>query len=150
MAKGPRRDPAKEKLWRERVERLQSSGLNVREFCRREGLSELSMYSWRREIAKRDAESDRKLPGSKASFRHGVKPRSQGRQKLRRRSESSVGAFLPLQVIDSHALTSEQSRAAIEIVLASNLRVLVRPGFDPYLLRQVVETLSLPVALPSC
>ena len=149
MAKRKRwRDPAKEQLWRERVERFQSSGLTVREFCRRENLPEPSMYGWRREIARRDAETDSTSLDEVASIRRGRKPHSRGKKS--RRSESSVGAFLPLQVVNGQGVVSGQSRAAIEIVLASNLRVLVHPGFDPFVLRQVVETLSTRVSLPPC
>jgi transposase len=48
------RDPEKEAYWREVMERQRSSGLSVREFCRREGLSEPSLHAWRRTIARRD------------------------------------------------------------------------------------------------
>lgn len=44
-----------ESTWRDRVARWKASGLNVRAFCRAEGLSEPSFYSWRRTIAERDA-----------------------------------------------------------------------------------------------
>jgi hypothetical protein len=150
MAKGKRwRNPANEQLWRERVERLQSSGLSVREFCRRENLPEPSMYGWRREIARRDAETDSMSLAEASSVRRGRKTHSHGPKKSRR-SPNSLGAFLPLQVVDGQGVTSGQSRAAIEIVLPANLRVLVHPGFDPFVLRQVVETLSTPVVRPPC
>jgi transposase-like protein len=45
---------AKEAGWRERLKKQAESGLSVRAFCRREGLSEPSFYSWRRELDKRD------------------------------------------------------------------------------------------------
>lgn len=44
-----------EQTWRDRVTRWKASGLSVRDFCRSEGLSEPSFYSWRRTIAQRDA-----------------------------------------------------------------------------------------------
>lgn len=53
--RGPQSHPALEAIWRDRVTRWKASGLNVRAFCRREGLSEPSFYSWRRTIAERDA-----------------------------------------------------------------------------------------------
>ncbi len=46
-----------EAAWRDRVTRWRASGLNVRDFCRREGLSEPSFYSWRRALAERDADA---------------------------------------------------------------------------------------------
>jgi hypothetical protein len=48
------RDPAKEASWRGLVQRFTSSGLSVREFCRREQLTESSFYAWRRTISERD------------------------------------------------------------------------------------------------
>ncbi len=45
------RDPAKERRWRRVVRDWQASGLSVRQFCRRQGLSEPSFYAWRRELA---------------------------------------------------------------------------------------------------
>jgi len=53
--RGPQSSPALEQTWRERVTRFQTSGLSVRDFCRGEGLSEPSFYSWRRTITERDA-----------------------------------------------------------------------------------------------
>ena len=53
--RGPQSNPALEQTWRDRVTRFQTSGLSVRDFCRSEGLSEPSFYSWRRTIAQRDA-----------------------------------------------------------------------------------------------
>jgi transposase-like protein len=48
------RDPAKEALWRKRLKRFTSSGLSVREFCKREGVTESAFYAWRRTIGERD------------------------------------------------------------------------------------------------
>jgi len=123
MAKGPGRSQAKEKLWRERLSRQQSMGISVREFCRREGLSEPSMYGWRREIARRDgerySEANRAVPGQR-----------------------SMGPLLPLRVLGSHDIVAEVD-SRIEILLPGNIRVIVRSGLDTELLRQVIETLSL-------
>ena len=48
------RDPAKEALWRKRLKRFSASGLSVREFCKREGVTESAFYAWRRTIGERD------------------------------------------------------------------------------------------------
>ena len=53
MAK-QQRDPAKEDFWRDAVKRFAGSVLSVREFCKREQLTEPSFYAWRRKLAKRD------------------------------------------------------------------------------------------------
>ena len=50
-----RPDPARERLWRKRLARWKASGLKVREFCAREGLTPTAFAHWRKEIAARDA-----------------------------------------------------------------------------------------------
>lgn len=49
-----KRSAEKESFWRLVLEEYQRSGLAVRAFCQREGLSEPSFYAWRREIRQRD------------------------------------------------------------------------------------------------
>lgn len=51
------RDAEKERRWREVLSRQTSSGLSVREFCKRERLTESQFYAWRRTIGERDGES---------------------------------------------------------------------------------------------
>ena len=40
-------------FWHRTVKRWKSSGLSVRQFCRNEGLSEPTFYSWRKEVTGR-------------------------------------------------------------------------------------------------
>jgi len=47
-------DPAKEAYWRKVLKRFAASGLSVREFCKREQLTESAFYAWRRTIGERD------------------------------------------------------------------------------------------------
>ena len=51
------RDAAKERMWRQLVDRQRKGRLSVREFCRAEALAESAFYFWRRELTKRDAET---------------------------------------------------------------------------------------------
>ena len=53
MAKSGR-DEAKEAYWRKVFKRFSASGLSVREFCKREQLTESAFYVWRRTIGERD------------------------------------------------------------------------------------------------
>ncbi|MCO6045265.1 hypothetical protein NG895_15240 [Aeoliella sp. ICT_H6.2] len=53
MAK-KQRDPAKEGYWRKVLGRFAASGLSVREFCKREQLTESAFYAWRRTIDERE------------------------------------------------------------------------------------------------
>jgi transposase len=57
-----RRDPGKEKFWRDTVRRQADSGLPVREFCRRHRLNEPSFYGWRRTLQERDARQPATTP----------------------------------------------------------------------------------------
>ncbi len=52
-----KRSVEKESFWRLVIEEFATSGLSVRTFCGREGLSEASFYAWRRTLAGRDAEA---------------------------------------------------------------------------------------------
>lgn len=51
------RDAEKERRWRGVLSRQASSGLSVREFCKRDRLTESQFYAWRRTIAERDGEA---------------------------------------------------------------------------------------------
>lgn len=55
---GRRRQRAgsKEQFWRGHLARQPQSGLSIRAYCARDGLSEPSFYAWRAELARRDAE----------------------------------------------------------------------------------------------
>ncbi|HEX4286560.1 MAG TPA: hypothetical protein VHZ28_15815 [Terracidiphilus sp.] len=53
MAKS-QRDATKEAYWRRVFKRFSASGLSVREFCKREQLTESAFYAWRRTIGERD------------------------------------------------------------------------------------------------
>lgn len=153
MARGRRRrDPVKEKLWRERIARQENSGLSVREFCLREGISEPSMYCWRREIARRDGENS---PASDSPFRRNSAAANGSRyspdyHRAASRGPSPVSAFLPVHVIDESPFGENPRGPCLEIVLPTNLRILVHAGFDPALLRQVVETLGVRAGIGPC
>ena len=54
MAKS-QRDLVRERQWRDYVANWKSSGLTVREFCLRQGLTEASFHFWKRELPIRDA-----------------------------------------------------------------------------------------------
>lgn len=50
------RDVAKERQWREVLNRQQSSGLSARAFCKQEAIAETAFHFWRRTIRERDGE----------------------------------------------------------------------------------------------
>jgi hypothetical protein len=62
MAPGRARDERKEKQWRRRIAEWRTSGLSVRAFCARRGLTTPSFYAWRRVLEQRDAERPAFVP----------------------------------------------------------------------------------------
>ncbi len=62
MAKS--RDAAKEQYWRGMIQQFEASGLGVRGFCDREGLSERRFYWWRRTLRQRDRWQARHAQGN--------------------------------------------------------------------------------------
>lgn len=118
---GPGRDADKERFWRGCVARWRSSGLSVREFCRREALSEPSFYSWRRELARREK--------GEPVFRRSAQSR------LQRAPKST--AFVPV-----HVVAPPLTNSAVEIILPRGRRVRLRPGFDRVTLESVLDILE--------
>jgi transposase len=56
MAPGRARDGRKEQQWRRWIAQWRASGLSVRDFCDRRGLTVASFYAWRRVLERRAAE----------------------------------------------------------------------------------------------
>ena len=52
-SEGARRDPARERFWREKVQGQAASGLSVGAYCRRHRLRASAFYYWRRVLAER-------------------------------------------------------------------------------------------------
>jgi transposase-like protein len=68
MAKGPRRDRAKQQFWQKRLADFHASGLSIRGFCRAHGLHESAFYFWRRELARRQRRPAKRAASSKPMF----------------------------------------------------------------------------------
>ena len=56
------RDATKDAFWREAIRRQADSGLSIREFCRRQQISESSFHERRRTFLERDARRPAALP----------------------------------------------------------------------------------------
>ena len=61
MSKEHKTDNEQQQFWQMVIDTWLSSGLSVRQFCRQEGLSEPSFYSWRKKLAKCHKPKDGKL-----------------------------------------------------------------------------------------
>jgi transposase-like protein len=51
--KGPAASSERERFWRKLVAGQSQSGVSIRDWCDRQGVSEPSFYFWRRELARR-------------------------------------------------------------------------------------------------
>jgi hypothetical protein len=56
MPTSKQRDPKREQFWRDTVAAWRSSGVSVREFCDRRGLTRTAFDYWRKELRRRDDE----------------------------------------------------------------------------------------------
>jgi transposase len=55
-------------FWQMVLETFKSSGLSVRQFCKQEGLTEPSFYSWRKRLAANESEQRIKIIPEPSSF----------------------------------------------------------------------------------
>jgi hypothetical protein len=117
--RGPARSRAKERMWRQHVERQRRSKLTIRQFCARARISEPSFYAWRSELGRRDASAGRSLAS---------KP------KALRRTPTSTPRFVPVTI-------GPQIAPHVELACASGLVIRV-PARDTAALQAVLEHLE--------
>ena len=120
-----RRSSERERFWRRQVSSQAASGLSVREYCRRERLSEASFYAWRRELPRRRSTCQKSRPAGAA---HSAYP-DRGPD-----APCGVGAFLPVTVVSGH-------EPALEVALPRGIVVRVWPGASAALLRDMLAAL---------
>ena len=105
----------KERFWRGEIEGQAASGISVRAWWRRRGLSEPSFYHGRAELKRRPATSVSSAPAA---------------QRAKRLNRTVAASFVPVR------LTTSTSQ--VELVLASGLVIRV-PAQDLVALRAVLE-----------
>ena len=121
-----RRDPAKERHWRQLLQRWRSSGLSVRALCQAPGLSEPSLYAWRRILAQRDA-------AAPAPRSHVANPRA------------ARPAFVPVHVrADDRTEVNPPEEGCLEVLLAGQRVLRIRRGFDAATLQRLLAVLEPP------
>ena len=128
-----RRDASKECQWRRMLREWRRSGLNVRDFCDWQALSEPCFYAWRRELAKRDREAA-------ATVASGGAPVA-GRTKRNGSGLAPLPAFVPVRVVADGAPVEADRPSrpdGLEVQLPGGVRLLVPPGCDRVLLRDVI------------
>jgi len=118
MAEGKPRDKSRETFWRKTMEQHRQSGLSIHEFCRREKLREPSFYSWRRELARRDAVRRSSTPGRRKTV------------------------FLPVRLAPEAPPAPPNPSGRIEIELPGRRRVHVAPPINRQALADVLAVLE--------
>ena len=125
MAKG-RYDRELEARWRRVLGKQAASKLSVREFCRREELSESSFYAWRRTIAQRDGHAK-------------SKPLSPLKPKRHQPTNSDAPAFLPV-VLDANDLQADARDIVIE--LRGERRLRLPESIEPMRLATLIHAIE--------
>jgi hypothetical protein len=129
----------RERFWRDLIGRQPASGLAIAPFCKREGVSQCSFFSWKRRLG-----SDALDVGTaKTASEPGAKPTERSsRQKTRPRKRS----FVPVRLITTPPGRDLSNPAApgIEVQWPTGLVLRVPSGFDAGTLREVLQALQPP------
>jgi hypothetical protein len=130
MANGRGRDKRREAFWRRIIRKQGSSGLSIREFCRKGKLPETAFYFWRSELARRHAEREQPRPTSNRV----------------RRQVVAVPAFVPVQVKEDEESSAggrpNGTAYRIEVELSGGRRVHVTAPVDRQALADVLAVLE--------
>jgi transposase-like protein len=119
-----KRSAEKEAFWRKVLQQYQKSGLSIREFCRRKGITEPSLYAWRKEIRKRDAERD-------VTNEH---VHARGRQTL-----------IPVEIVDadgSRLIHGQPSSPPLELLTPNGFTLRFPQHIDPRQLGHLVSAIT--------
>lgn len=108
----------REAMWRRRIEEQPRSGMSIRAFCRREGMTEPSFYDWRRRLKESSRAAGATSPVGRA-------PWAGGSGKVAA-SRSGAPAFARVVVSEE----SDSRRGQIEIQSREGRLIRVLPGFD--------------------
>ena len=112
----------RERFWRELLARQAASGLSVRQFCGREGVSEPSFYQWRKRLG--PTTQQKKNAAAATRDRPAAAP-------------STDLLFLPLGLLGGGAVSSE-----LEIIHPAGCRVRVVGEVNVASLTRVLEALD--------
>ena len=136
-----KRNPEKERYWREIVVRYERSGMKVRAFCEREQIKEHQFFAWRRKLKRRDTARTASQVDHRRNDRNDPQEPNPDADAL----TAQGVAFAPLHVVASPPTTPSSpstSPSSIEVIVADGRRVAVTPGFDPEALVQVLAVVE--------
>jgi transposase-like protein len=118
LSKRGDRSAEKADFWKLVVVEWQESGLSVREFCKKNGLTEPSFYSWRRELKKRENEA-----GKKQS-----------------KDIKQTPVFIPLS-LKTETGQQPEAKSDIEVIVGQH-SIRIQPGFDSETLSRVLVVID--------
>ena len=141
--KGPARDLKKELYWRDMLAQHRQSGLTIRDFCRKQGLTESLFYAWRREVKHR-------RPAKGGRTGKGLRPNSTrptfGRSPVRPGPSKPVkprtngASFVPVKL--SNGLAVSSCLDVVECLLPSGAVLRCPPSMGPAAVAAIVHALE--------
>ncbi len=132
------RSSEKAVYWAGIIRRYRQSGLTQPQFCRENDISYHSLRWWLHQPrARRAIETLRETAGR------------EGRPEPRTPTPPEVVRFLPVRIVETAADRAPDAPLPvtpppIQVLLGGGRRIAVGPGFDPDVLRRVVDALELP------
>ena len=111
---------ARRQWWRRQIERQKTSRLTVAEFCRRESLTPVTFYSWKRRF------QDAPVVPAATGPRPQPKP-------LTRANQAASPAFVPVTIVDTGSI------GPLEIELGNACTLRIKGAVDPELLRVAIH-----------
>jgi transposase-like protein len=107
--------------WRQRLKGQRSSGLSIREFCRRENLSPHTFHSWRRKLAATAGEVAAIRPGRQRRTTSAASPRPAGFLRLAVATPAH-SPWIELSLADGTVLRVPQQNTAAVLAVLRELR----------------------------
>ena len=140
------RESAAAARWREIVRGQAASGLSVAAYCRRAGTPQSSFYAWRRKLKNDPTPSERRDAATFAEVRD-TGTFAEVRDTGTFAGVRNAATFAELRVVGPAGARNSVGRVsasdgALEVRLPNGRGVLVRPGFDPQTLLDLVTTLE--------
>lgn len=132
--KGSGRDLKKELYWREIFRQHRQSGLNIRAFCRKNGLAEPLFYAWRREVGRRGPVKSERIgnmqqTASAKSARHSLS------EPIKRKTNAAM--FVPIKL--SGGVAMSPSCEAVECVLPGGVILRCPVNMEPAKIASLVH-----------
>jgi hypothetical protein len=134
MPKAGKRDPEKERFWRDKVERQRASGLSQIEFCAREGVNSGTFNTWINILHRRDEEARE----AAAAARRAAAKKKKSKEDSKRKQEP---LFVPVGSPSNGNNHQLPNSTVAEIVFAGG-RIMIFAGAEIALVQAVIQALK--------